>query len=149
MANRKQDTAYLAGLIDGEGCFNAPKSETSPRLVIGMTNRPILEWCQKRWRGQIYTVTPRKFHRKQQWTWYLTDSHDLCSLIEEVAPLLKIKRRQAWAIWKLATVKGWAKDNIPGSKGHSSSIKKFYAGLAASVSRYNQSGVLINATASG
>jgi hypothetical protein len=46
-------TAWAAGLLEGEGCFGVQHSRTTPRIQINMTDRDIVQrfadWVNRRW----------------------------------------------------------------------------------------------------
>ena len=76
------DTAYIAGLFDGEGCVTCKKKKTKRRgkvynqwyirCEISMTDKEIIEWLHEAlgfgWSGEKkYTKRPK--HYKRQWRW--------------------------------------------------------------------------------
>jgi hypothetical protein len=94
------DAAYLAGLLDGEGCisivFREPKSvsrETGTQVVIqvriSMTDYETVKWCAK--------------HR-DQWCWSpgINSGYDILS---QCLPYLKTKRRQAEIFLELVEIR--------------------------------------------
>ena len=67
MASVSEDFAYLAGLLDGEGCVTYKKywdrkRKDRPRkyfcwriqMEIVMTHRPTIQWCADRFGGKVY-----------------------------------------------------------------------------------------------
>ena len=54
--NSEQEFFWLVGLLEGEGCFNLDKS--SPRIVISMIDKDIIEYV-----GQIWGTN---VHRREQ-----------------------------------------------------------------------------------
>jgi hypothetical protein len=106
MAMTKETFAYVAGLIDGEGCidihYNKP-SKTSPygqyfvRIGIHMTNKEALEWLKVRWGGSI-TTRRSQYHRhpnwKQGYDWKLTSSAAI-DLLRDIEPYMIIKKAEA------------------------------------------------------
>lgn len=90
-------SAYLAGLIDGEGSIILYRrgSGSAMRLTITSTFRPVLEWCQSLCGvGNIVDVTSRNAKHKQQRCW-LVNSQAAQSVLEQVEPYMIIKREQA------------------------------------------------------
>ena len=80
MASLSEDFAYLAGLLDGEGCVTYKKywdrkRKDRPRkyfcwriqMEIVMTHRPTIQWCADRFGGKVYEK-PRGEH-KMQYRW--------------------------------------------------------------------------------
>lgn len=92
--------AYVAGLIDGEGCINFCKCRDSvyPRLFITNTNQEILELLQEKYGGDINPLSLRKENWKQGYSWRVSWSKAV-DLLEKVYPYLIIKRRQAQTVF--------------------------------------------------
>ena len=80
MASLSEDFAYLAGLLDGEGCVTYKKywdrkRKDRPRkyfcwriqMEIVMTHKPTIQWCADTFGGKVY-LKPRKTH-KMQYRW--------------------------------------------------------------------------------
>ena len=80
MASVSEDFAYLAGLLDGEGCVTYKKywdrkRKDRPRkyfcwriqMEIVMTHKPTIQWCADRFGGKVYEK-PRGEH-KMQYRW--------------------------------------------------------------------------------
>jgi len=94
------DKAYLAGIIDGEGCIQLVKKSNNhsfdARLSITNTNQDLLDWIYKRIGGLYY---------KNSWTYKQPtwkERHDLIftnqkarSILHTVLPYLVIKKPQA------------------------------------------------------
>ena|SRR5450755_2538267 len=95
------DWAYLAALIDGEGCISAnkqhaPKYHASVRVVN--TDRRMLEWIVETF--QIGIVTVNRRHRsptnwKWLYKWWVGGTIKLPYVLEGVMPFLVIKKEQA------------------------------------------------------
>jgi hypothetical protein len=80
MASVSENMAYLAGLLDGEGCVTYKKywdrkRKDRPRkyfcwriqMEIVMTHKPTIQWCADTFGGKVYEK-PRKEH-KMQYRW--------------------------------------------------------------------------------
>lgn len=92
-----EDVAYLAGLIDGEGCFFAyPRGATG--IQIGMTVRAPLEWAHQHFSGNLRTFIHKESQYKDNHTWALQRQADLQYLIPRLLPLLKVKQNEAQAL---------------------------------------------------
>jgi len=60
---KQTDYAYIAGYIDGDGCFNIERrivkyvmSFKFPQaIIISSVNMEVLEWCKSNWGGSIHT----------------------------------------------------------------------------------------------
>lgn len=89
----KTHRAYLAGLIDGEGCFSTYGNYEGKRYVeFSMTqkNGVLLETMQEWVGGYGYIHTSRGYP-----TWKIRNSVEIRALIREIYPYLILKRPQA------------------------------------------------------
>jgi hypothetical protein len=101
---KKEDAAYLAGIIDGEGCVSVLRSSTggnrpSPnftaRIEVTMTSKEIIHWIKRVTKtGTIYPKPVFSRKHKKQWRWY-ANSHSAVSVIRKILPFLILKKRQA------------------------------------------------------
>lgn len=122
MPAQKQITpAYLAGIIDGEGCvnINRHKSKTSrlgyrfdAHISISNTNLNLLKDIQKFvGAGTIRKKTVHKSNRKQGYEWGVYSQQ--IKLLRACIPFLRIKYRQAVLLLKYIDKHNF----IPGPKG--------------------------------
>lgn len=85
-----QDLAYLAGFLDGEGCFTT----TSSSIVIKSSNTslPVLNWIRETFGGSISLHSKR--HQKQAYQWSINgaNAERLC---RKLHPYLREKKAQA------------------------------------------------------
>lgn len=97
----KSDRAYLAGIIDGEGCISVVRFKKrnnfnyASRIQVSMTVKSVLDWIRDF--TQVGTVVPRKSrhaNRKMAWLW-VAESNRAASVAKIILPFLKIKIRQA------------------------------------------------------
>lgn len=99
------DLAYMAGLIDGEGCIRighvGPKKRTYyPTVEIGMTHRETIEWIQSLWLSGSIKINNHSALRSRGPNWktqWIVRIHGkraklLCELL---LPFLRTKRQQA------------------------------------------------------
>jgi hypothetical protein len=111
------DAAYLAGLLDGEGCisivFREPKSvsrETGTQVVIqvriSMTDYETVKWCADvtGTPDKIYAIAARNAKHRDQWCWSpgINSGYDILS---QCLPYLKTKRRQAEIFLELVEIR--------------------------------------------
>jgi len=103
----KVDRAYLAGLIDGEGCIfvNGTRTNKAAKgckrgiayrsgLAIAMTGYPVLKWVQSiTGVGKIRKYKSKKKY-KQAWRWSVW-STQASNLLRQILPFLILKRKQA------------------------------------------------------
>jgi hypothetical protein len=97
------DWAYLAGIIDGEGCVGIEvlhadgksrlRDYYSSRLCIINTNLEMLQWVQRNFGGTIQTKLT-KATNKLCYRWHIF-GRNLVATLQGVLPYLIIKRKQA------------------------------------------------------
>lgn len=98
----KLEVAYLAGLVDGEGCLGLAvrlKKYVTPTLQIGNTNYDIIEWLMGI-TGTCYYVPDKRPNRKQAYLWRCAGAQAR-EVIRFVYPFLIIKKKQAKVILDL------------------------------------------------
>ena len=95
------DAAYVAGLIDGEGCIHIEKSQRTTttyrvRVSLGMSAPALelLQEMQERWGGVLYQLRPETEKWAAAWTWY-TWGDSAAKLLRHMLPYLRLKRAQA------------------------------------------------------
>ena len=90
--------AYVAGLIDGEGCIHLEHSRTTyrARLSVGMTEPalPLLQSLQAEWGGTLYQQRQATERWAAAWTWHATGPNAK-RVIETIEPFLRLKQEQA------------------------------------------------------
>ena len=100
---------WLAGLIEGEGCFSISTIKGTPRLVFIMnsTEKKVLEHAQKIVNiGVIHGPYIRKngLSKKPQWVWRTSKDSDVVGLMMTLYPLLWDNRQERiedlLEIWK-------------------------------------------------
>lgn len=96
-----EDLAYLAGLIDGEGCvtmcaIRRPNRHPQARLYLDVagTRPEIVEWIHQRFDGTVWKATARRVGHADVFHWRLS-GHAVVKLLLLVRPYLRIKRRLA------------------------------------------------------
>ena len=82
--------AYLAGLIDGEGCLKIENHGTI-RLIIGMTDRKAIYWIYQTFGGNIGIDKTKK--GKNFYVWRMNQGKDLFYLLLLVMPFLITKKQ--------------------------------------------------------
>ena len=93
------DIAYLAGLIDAEGCFrlhrlikkNRPNPTWATILEIGNTNTLFFPWLKNKFGGHITFVKSKDPKSKNYAVWYIMSSQ-LRLIINELIKYLIIKK---------------------------------------------------------
>lgn len=93
--------AYLAGLLDGEGCITAVARKSVGRgnsyrtdVTIANTCKKVTDWLLKNFGGAVYTRTFKETRYKTAYNWYM-DPKEILSLLPKVIPFLVVKKSQA------------------------------------------------------
>ena len=88
---------YIAGFFDAEGCVYIHKSNFMLRIIIGQTNKDVLNFIQNYFGGKIRKKTNIQqtdgYKRKQSWTWELT-SKNTTYFMECIKPYILEKKEQ-------------------------------------------------------
>lgn len=91
---------YVAGLIEGEGCFGIYPQTRNPatklvRIEVNMTDKSPLNHIQKLFGGKIYG--PRKpkgkITYKPRWTWIIQRRETCFKIMQRLYPFLCARRR--------------------------------------------------------
>lgn len=91
------DYAYLAGIIDGEGCINTTSAHGDyfGRITVEMTDLGSISWLKYTFGGSVYGPRDRGSRRKPTYRWQLTKGEDISALCKMMLPYLKVKSEQA------------------------------------------------------
>lgn len=96
------DFAYLAGILDGEGCFSIfrggkrPRIDYTGRLYVVSTDRVLIDWLYDRFGGHRYSRKTRQgWKTKFEW---VIDRRAATNICVSVLPYLVIKREQAFLL---------------------------------------------------
>lgn len=119
MSYNELDLAYIAGLVDGEGCITAfrRKDSRSTRVSfsIAMCSRELLEWASAVFGGRVHEKNQsiNKFHNWDQcYVWIASDKAAL-EILKIIAPYLKLKKTQAELAIQLAELKAAGRPHYP------------------------------------
>lgn len=88
-----EKTAYLAGIIDGEGTIYAIRRRRSVRVYVVNTDERLIRWLEREFGGLVYRREPRHGW-KAKFEWHVV-SRDVSRILTLVLPYLVIKREQA------------------------------------------------------
>ena len=89
------DVAWLAGLLEGEGTFFRPRRYGTLRVVLGMTDRDIVERAASLvGRPSVYEAKRKnkKPHHKTQYWWMLT-GHSAAAVMMTIYSFMGERRR--------------------------------------------------------
>jgi hypothetical protein len=110
------DAAYLAGLVDGEGCVSAwhrkaysENRERNPSAMGGvrieMCAPDLVQWVRSiTGLGKVYHLPARRVTHKDSWLWQ-PGLRESAQFLEALLPYLRLKRRQALLVIELAHIK--------------------------------------------
>jgi len=117
--------AWVAGIIDGEGCLTTSNgtrdsgkgasSGVSPRITVGMTHLPTLEQLQRiTGVGHITKRNPEKRNPKHSdvWVWNVTRSRHVWDLLWKLLPYLITKKAEAYDLLHRSSLKDITKGLI-------------------------------------
>lgn len=100
---KRTDIAYIAGIIDGEGCIHIGREKSNRyrsgyvfRLSVSLssTEEWLPNWLKFVFGGYIYSQQPRGLQRKPYWEWRLMHNKAK-DFLELIYPYLRLKQPQA------------------------------------------------------
>lgn len=101
---KKTKFAYLAGLIDGEGCFCISRQRNQQydcwvyfrTFVVANTDYSLMQWLVSTFGGRIKASSTRNIDKhKRRYVWLPRGKEEFEKVVLGVIPYLVIKRRQA------------------------------------------------------
>lgn len=118
------EIAYLAGILDGEGCLTIElrkgtgkyegRRYTRPLVHVVNTDLGLLAWIQERFGGRINPQPVGKASERAKpcyrLTWHNATAVDLVRVVQ---PYLVIKGRQADALIRFSATGNWIGRTIP------------------------------------
>lgn len=110
---KRTDLAYVAGIVDGEGCIdihgrNRPGhkySHMSLRVTVVSTDQWLCQMLKFRFSGNVRERTVDKTHRLPLWDWCL-EGKRAKDFLELILPYLHLKKPQAELGIKFQDAKG-------------------------------------------
>ena len=97
----KAKYAYLAGIIDGEGCLTIGAGRKgnitnyNSVIMIASTDEKLIKWLQHNFGGNYYKSSRVSEKWKQAYIWRYLKKKEIEVLLLAVLPYLIIKRKQA------------------------------------------------------
>src|SRR5262252_5226632 len=82
------DWAYLAGIIDGEGCVSIVMQRQVKcrrtlrhilKLFVGNTDPRLISWCREIFGGSVHYRPPKTTQHKPTWVWEV--HHEQCGQV--------------------------------------------------------------------
>jgi len=107
----KEEIAYIAGIIDGEGCISlASRCDSSYRYVtptvqVSNTHLSLLDWLKELFGGTVDVRKDNRPNRKQCNTWRVA-GNKARFVIKLILPYLRIKKDQANIAMSIITYSG-------------------------------------------
>lgn len=97
------DKAWVAGLIDGDGCLSLSTGNSSfrkPILVVDNTDMEILDELKRLYGGGLVKKRRREDHHRQAWSWRVYGASQIIALLVDVLPYMHCpsKRARAWML---------------------------------------------------
>ncbi len=120
----KEDAAWQAGFIDGEGCLTIAKQIRKGRpspayrasVTVCNTNQKLLQPFLK-WGGNIYHMREKRNRWADAYTWHCADK-SISAFLGCILPYLKGKRMQAKIILEfIENKKGFRRHSLGQGKG--------------------------------
>ena len=96
----KEQWAYLAGIIDGEGTITILKHDQykrntfvyKPRIIVGNTDYNLIMWLLNNFDGTILKNKIRYHQRKQHYMWRIFKRSDIYEIMINIQSYLIIKK---------------------------------------------------------
>jgi hypothetical protein len=137
------EKAYIAGIIDGEGCLRIDSGKNGRGTVkycitvsVSNTNFGLIEYLNKITNvGSVFLVK-KKGNRRPQLRW-MVFSKQAEEFINQILPFLRVKKPQAEILLESRKY-----NRIPGRKGLSLEEKKVKYKLYEKMKELNQRGML-------
>ena len=93
----EEELGYLAGFMDGEGCFYITPAPTyKVHVRCSNTYKPIIDRLQELFGGSVTEDVKRKPHHKQCYSWGVV-ARDAEKVCKTLLPYLKEKKERALA----------------------------------------------------
>ncbi len=98
---KEKTKAYIAGIMDGDGCFSIFKTRQSYKPYIGFTSvyRPLIEWAIDKFGGGLQIqksfLSKNGYTSQEMYHWRLYGANSSLSFLDLVLPYLREKTEQA------------------------------------------------------
>lgn len=85
---------YVAGVLEGEGCFTTQTNGYSPKIQVSMTDLDVLERVQDYFScGNIVPIKKRQAHWKDAWIWRCS-GNDAATVMDAIYPYMSARRKE-------------------------------------------------------
>ena len=115
------DYAYLAGMIDGEGCIQVIRGTSrhhrtgaEHRLNVSLsgTAPTFPRWLQARWQGNVHRKPRKTASGRSVWMWSV-GSIQARDFLSSVLPFLTLKREEAQLALEFQATCKWRRGGFP------------------------------------
>lgn len=122
--NKEAVRAYLAGIIDGEGCITITRRKVrrvktnnwfyEPQIIIANSCKTMLDFCAGYYGGWIAILKKRKGHTTA-YQWKATGD-EMRAILKDVLPYLIVRRKQANKVLSFPSYmsRGWGNKPFKG-----------------------------------
>lgn len=87
-----QELGWVAGVLEGEGCFDYNRTPKYPRVRAEMTDEDVIDRLHRLVGGRKHAPKKRKGHWKQSYG-LIVNGAEAVALMEAVLPLMGERRR--------------------------------------------------------
>lgn len=100
---KEKTRAYMAGIIDAEGCIRLARYRKngimvySPRVYVSNQSRRLMKWIVHHFGGQ-FTRNTNSNAGKDWYLWYCSSKKFMVDFLPSIVPYLKLKKSQAVAL---------------------------------------------------
>lgn len=112
------NVAYVAGLVDGEGCIGFTKSRSNliPRVMITNTNKDLMDLLKENFGGHILSVKKVNDTWKRAYHWCICNKKAI-DFLEKIEKHLILKINQALCLYAYECIrpgkgKSWTQEAI-------------------------------------
>ena len=101
----KTKLAYMAGLLDGEGCLRIDERKNRGRRItvsVSNTDMKMINWMKENFGGNIYEDNNAKYGWKACYQLQIRKTKDIYKLLKAVSPYLITKKEKAKELIKRA-----------------------------------------------
>ena len=137
--------AYIAGLIDGEGCIAITRRKVKrlktgywyyePQVIVANTDKKMIDFLVDYYSGYVVIGQKQKEHHKQSYHWKMTGDN-MRQLLRDVSPYLILKKKQANLILSFPRYSG------NGHKCRTDTERQEQEDLWLAVKKLNKKGIL-------
>jgi len=88
--------AYIAGLMDGEGCITIKRQGRAVQITVTNTDKPVMEWLVQQMGGRLHMdVYKTLAGDREMWRWQIAAWANCHVFLSALLPYLRIKRAKA------------------------------------------------------